>query len=126
MMCSETNMKNRVAGLSNVIALMQQQQIGAQQQQASMKIKQDLISSTLTNVMSLLQDLTNKAHNSSQNICTDSKQYGGQVSADLLRTEQNPFADSRAAGDHMTGRIAKDTARGSNATRVNTVLHEDH
>ena len=54
---SETNMKNTVTGLSNVIALMQQQQVslqqqqvGLQQQQASMEMKQDSISSTLTNI----------------------------------------------------------------------------
>ena len=47
MIYSETNMKNTVAGLSNAIAIMQQQQ-------ATMEIKQGTISSTLTNVMTLL------------------------------------------------------------------------
>ena len=133
MIYSETNMKNTVAGLSNVIALMQQQQVGLQQQQvglqqqqASMEMKQDSISSTLTNVLSLLQDLSNKAQNSSQNNCTDSIQNGSQRSADLHRTEQNPLVEGRAGGDHMTGRIAQDMARGSGATTVNTVLPEDH
>ena len=52
MIYSEANMKNTVAGLSNAIAIMQQQQ-------ATMEIKQGTISSTLTNVMTLLQDLAN-------------------------------------------------------------------
>ena len=119
MVYSETNMKNTVAGLSNAIAIMQQQQ-------ATMEIKQGTISSTLTKVMTLLQDLSNKAQNSSQNNCTDSIQNGGQRSADLPRTEQNPLVEGRAGGDHMTGRIAQDMARCSCATTVNTVLPEDH
>ena len=71
MVYSETNMKNTVAGLCNAIAIMQQQQ-------ATMEIKQGTISSTLTKVMTLLQDLSNKAQNSSQSNCTDSIQNGGQ------------------------------------------------
>ena len=82
-------MKNTVAGLSNAIAIMQQQQ-------ATMEIKQDTISSTLTNVMSLLQDLANESQNSSQNNCTDSIQNGSQGWADLPRTEQSPHVASRA------------------------------
>ena len=74
----------------------------------------------------MLQDLSNKAQNSSQNNCTDSIQNGGQRSADLHRTEQNPLVEGRAGGDHMIGRIAHDMARGSSATTVNTVLPEDH
>ena len=119
MVYSETNMKNTVAGLSNAIAIMQQQQ-------ATMEIKQGTISSTLTKVMTLLQDLSNKAQHSSQNNCTDSIQNGDQRSADLPRTEQNPLVEGRAGGDHMTGRIAQDMARCSGATTVNTVLPEDH
>lgn len=71
-MCSEVNMRNTVTGLSNALFMMQQQQAGMQQQQASMEIKQDSISGTLTNVLSLLQELTKKSQNSSQNNCTNS------------------------------------------------------
>ena len=126
MMYSETNMKSTVVGLSNVIAIMQQQQVGLQQQQACMELKQDSISSTLTHVTSLLQDLTNKAQNSSQNSCTDGIQNGGQRLTDVPRVEQNVSLQDRAGVDQSTTRGAQDMARGSGATTVNTVLPEDH
>ena len=96
MMCSETNMKSTVVGLSNLIAIMQQQQVGLQQQQACMELKQDSISSTLINFTSLLQDLTNKAQNSSQNSCTDGIQNGSQRLTDVPRGEQNVSLQDRA------------------------------
>ncbi|MCG7867519.1 MAG: hypothetical protein JAY74_14290 [Candidatus Thiodiazotropha taylori] len=71
-MYSEANMRNTVTGLSNALLMMQQQQAGMQQQQVSMEIKQDSISGTLTNVLSLLQELTKKSQNSSQNNCANS------------------------------------------------------
>ena len=119
MIYSETNMKNTVAGLSNAIAIMQQQQ-------ATMEIKQGTISSTLTNVMTLLQDLANKSQNSSQNSCTDGIQNGSQKLTDVPRVEQNVSLQDRARGDQSTTRIAQDMARGSRARTVNTVWPEDH
>ena len=119
MIYSETNMKNTVAGLSNAIAIMQQQQ-------ATMEIKQDTISSTLTNVVTLLQDLANKSQNSSQNNCTDSMQNGSQRWADLPRTEQSPHVASRAGGDQVTGSVVQDMASGGNIASVNTAWSENH
>ena len=108
MVYSETNMKNTVVCLSNVIALMQHQQVGLQQQQASTEIKQDAISCILTNVMSLLKDLTNKAQNSSQNSCTDGIQNGGQRLTDVARVEQNVSLQDRAGDDQSTTRGEQD------------------
>ena len=125
MMHSETNMKNTVVGLSNVIAIMQQQQVGLQQQQACMELKQDSISNSLINVTSLLQDLANKAQNSSQNSCTDGVQNGGQRLTDVPRVEQNVSLQDRAGGDQSTTRGAQDMTLGSNTTTVNTALPED-
>ena len=119
MIYSETNMKNTVAGLSNAIAIMQQQQ-------ATMEIKQGTISSTLTNVMTLLQDLANKSQNSSQNNCTDSMQNGSQRWADLPRTEQSPHVARRAGGDQVTGSVVQDMASGGNIASVNTAWSENH
>ena len=126
MMCSETNMKSTVVGLSNLIAIMQQQQVGLQQQQACMELKQDSISSTLINVTSLLQDLTNKAQNSSQNSCTDGMQNGGQRLTDVPRGEQNVSLQDRAGGDQSTTRGTQHMTLGSSTTTLNTVLPEDH
>ena len=119
MIYSETNMKNTVAGLSNAIAIMQQQQ-------ATMEIQQGTISSTLTNVMTLLQDLANKSQNPSQNNCTDSMQNGSQRWADLPRTEQSPHVASRAGGDQVTGSVVQDMASGGNTASVNTAWSENH
>ena len=125
MVYSETNMKNTVVGLSNVIALMQHQQVGLQQQQASMEMKQDAISCTLTNVMSLQQDLTNKAQNSSKNSNTDGVQNGGQRLTDVPRLEQNVSLQDRAEGDQSTSRGTQDMTVGSSTTTLDTALPED-
>ena len=125
MMYSETNMKSTVVGLSNLIAIMQQQQVGLQQQHACMELKQDSISSTLINVTSLLQDLTNKAQNSSQNSCTDGIQNGGQRLTDVPRVEQNVLLQDRAGGDQSTTRGTQHMTSGSSATTLNIALPED-
>ena len=119
MIYSETNMKNTVAGLISAISIMQQQQ-------ATMEIKQDTISSMLTNVMSLHQDFANKSQNSSQNNCTNSIQNGSKRWADLHRTEQSPHVASRAGGDQVTGSVVQDMASGGNITSVNTAWSENH
>ena len=45
---ADVNIRNTVAGLSNALTIMKQQQV-------SMEVKQDTISGTLMNVLSLLQ-----------------------------------------------------------------------
>ena len=71
---AETNIRNTMAGLActEALARMKEQQVGLQQQQISMEVKQDSISGTLMNVMSLLQELTKRSLNLSHNNCVSS------------------------------------------------------
>ena len=111
---SEMNMKSTVVGLSNVIAVMQQQH-------ACMESKQDSITSTLTNVMSLLQTLTNNAQNVSQNNYTGAVQNDGPTSAYNASAGQNVQLHDGAGGDQEMGREAHDTAAGRDTTTFNAV-----
>ena len=117
-MYSEVNMRNTVTGLSNALFMMQQQQAGMQQQQASMEIKQDSISGTLTNVLSLLQELTKHSQNSSQNNCTNSadKTSTGTSLAYYTANVQSASVDTgcnevigRAQGDELGMHTEKPT-----------------
>ena len=121
---SEINMKSTIAGLSNAIAVMQQQQVGLQQQQVSMEIKQDMITKTLTNVTSLLQALSNNAQNSSQNNCTGNVQNEDPTSANIPRSEQNNHLNERAGGDQGISRVAHDTSARRGAATLNALPEE--
>ncbi|MCG7879269.1 MAG: retrotransposon gag domain-containing protein, partial [Candidatus Thiodiazotropha endolucinida] len=120
-MYAEANIKNTITGLSNALASMQQQQIGLQQQQVSMEEKQDSISGTLTNVMSLLQELTRKSKNVSQNNCISSNESGGMESLEHNAREISAQpTGNRAAGDQVNyerqfERIRTDTDRSTHA-----------
>ena len=114
---SEMNMKSTVVGLSNVIAVMQQQQ-------ACMESKQDSITSTLTNVMSLLQTLTNNAQNVSQNNYTGAMQNDGPTSAYNASAGQSVQLQDGAGGDQGISRVAHDTAERRNAATLNALPEE--
>ena len=93
---ADANIRNTVAGLSNALASMKQQQV-------SIAVKQDSISGTLMDVLFLLQEVTKKSQNFSRNNCGSSKENGGaQPSSGYNVPEQSmqPTMD-RTAGDQV-------------------------
>lgn len=123
---SEANIRNTISGLSNALASMQQQQVGLQQQQASMEIKQDTMSGTLTNVMSLLQELTKKSQNTSQNnsagnITPQSRGYGTSSEVYEARLSMQSAVD-RAAGDQQVRERVESERTDTNMPRDTNLL----
>ena len=66
---TDANIRNTVAGLSNALTIMKQQQV-------SMEVKQDTISGTLMNVLSLLQEVTKNSQNFNRNTCGSRTENG--------------------------------------------------
>ena len=109
---SEATVKSTISGLNQAITCLQQQQTGMQQQQfniqhqqASMQQKQDNITGALTNVLSMLQQLTEKSNNASQNNCATNVQTDQAASASETFTcnqQTTVLASNRAGGDHVS------------------------
>ena len=109
---SEATVNSTISGLNQAIACLQQQQTGMQQQQvniqhqqASMQQKQDNITGALTNVLSMLQQLTEKSNNASQNNCATNVQTDKAASASETNTcnqQTTVLASNRAGGDHVS------------------------
>ena len=116
---TDANIRNTVAGLSNALTIMKQQQV-------SMEVKQDTISGTLMNVLSLLQEVTKKSQNFNSNTCGSSTENGGaEPSSGYNVPEQSmqPTMD-RAAGDQVIDegqceRNRSDIYRGTHAVMQN-------
>lgn len=104
---SEANIRNTVSGLSHALTHMQQQQLGMQQQQASMQLKQDTISGALSNVLSILQELSKNTQNSSQNNSsgTEHTERSETTSEPNQSNEQGVSSlMNRAGGDQVNSR----------------------
>ena len=107
---SEANMRNTITGLSNALVSMQQQQVGLQQQQVNMEVKQDSISGTLTNVLSILQELTKKSQNSSQNNSVSSIGNGGCGPSSQYHATNLQSTLNGAGSDQVTDRAQDRTS----------------
>lgn len=112
---SDVNIRNTVAGLSNALTIMKQQQV-------SMEVKQDTISGTLMNVLSLLQEVTKKSQNFSRDTCGSSTENGGaEPSSGYNVPEQSmqPTMDRTAGGqvidEGQCERNRSDIYRGTHA-----------
>ena len=115
----DVNIRNTVAGLSNALASMKQQQV-------SMEVKQDTISGTLMNVMSLLQEVTKKSQNFNRNTCGSSTENGGDepstgynVPEQSVQPTMDRTADDQVIDEGQCERNRSDIYRGTHAVTEN-------
>ena len=114
-------MRNTITGLSNALVSIQQQQVGLQQQQVNMEVKQDSISGTLTNVLSILQELTKQSQNSSQNNSVSSIGNGFFGPPSKYHSTNLQSTLNGARGDQVID-IAHDKTSASMATPMQALM----